>query len=99
MYNEIYAHHYNVPRNEPIPKAPPQLPHTLEVLKFERPDKFQEILRVNPDTFDAIIMKIQDDPTFFNKSNHAQQSVQDQLAITLYRFGHNSNAASQSQVS
>ena len=98
MYNEIYAHRYDVPRNEPIPKAPPQLPHVLKVLKFRRPDQFRKILRVNPDTFDKIIAKIQHNPVFFNNSNNAQQSVEDQLAITLYRFGHYGNAASQSHI-
>jgi hypothetical protein len=97
-YEEIYARRYDAPRDEPIPKAPSHLPHVLEVLKFERPDEFREILRVNPDTFDRIVAKIEDDPIFFNNSNNPQQSVEEQLAITLYRFGHNGNAAGQSPV-
>ncbi|KAG1798341.1 hypothetical protein EV424DRAFT_1352572 [Suillus variegatus] len=97
-YRAIYAHRYDAARNKPIPKAPSQLPHILEVLKVERPDKFREILRVNPDTFDKIVEKIKDDTVFFNNSNNPQQPVEEQLAITLYRFGHNGNAASQSQV-
>ncbi|KAG2740584.1 hypothetical protein P692DRAFT_201667912, partial [Suillus brevipes Sb2] len=96
-YRAIYARRYDAARNKPIPKAPSQLPHILKVLKVEWPDEFREILRVNPDTFDKIVEKIKDDTVFFNNSNNPQQPVEEQLAITLYRFGHNGNAASQSQ--
>jgi len=68
------------------------------VLKTERPDQFRKILRVNPSTFDKIVDKIKDDPVFFNNSNNPQQPVEEQLAITLFRFGHDGNAASQSPI-
>lgn len=97
-YWAIYACRYDAARNKPILKAPSQLPHILEVLKVEQPDEFREILRVNPDTFNKIVEKVKDDMVFFNNSNNPQQPVEEQLAITLYRFGHNGNAASQSQV-
>jgi hypothetical protein len=40
------------------------------------------------------LSKISDDPIFFNNSNNPQMPVEDQLAIALYRFGHEGNAAS-----
>jgi hypothetical protein len=74
------------------------MPHVLKVLKVERSDQFQEILRVNPATFDKIVDNIKDDPVFFNNSNNPQIPVEQQLTITLYRFGHDGNAASQAAV-
>jgi hypothetical protein len=97
-YQSIYTHRYDSPRDNPIPKPPPQLPHVLTVFKTERPDQFREILRVDPTTFDKIVDKIKDDPIFFNNSNNPQQPVEEQLAIVLFRFGHNGNAAGQSSV-
>jgi hypothetical protein len=97
-YESIYTQRYDVARDEPIPKAPAQLPHVLTVLKTERPDHFRDILRVDPETFDKILAQIKDDPVFFNNSNNAQQPVEEQLAITLYRFGHSGNAAGQSPI-
>jgi hypothetical protein len=44
-------------------------------------------------TFDKILAKISDDSVFFNNSNNLQQPVEEQLAIALYHFGHNGNAA------
>jgi hypothetical protein len=37
---------------------------------------------------------LEQDPVFFNNSNHPQLPVEQQLAVALYRFGHNGNAAS-----
>lgn len=95
---EMYSHRYEEPRNIPISHPPPQMPHILRVTKIERPDQFREILRVNPTTFDKIVGKIQDDPIFYNESNNPQIPVEEQLAITLYRFGHDGNAASKAEV-
>src|ERR1700720_2756449 len=95
---KMYSQRYEQPRDEPIPQPPPQMPHVLEVLKVERPDQFREILRVNPATFDKIVDNIKGDPVFFNNSNNPQIPVEQQLAITLYQFGHDGNAASQAAV-
>ncbi|KJA19583.1 hypothetical protein HYPSUDRAFT_69146 [Hypholoma sublateritium FD-334 SS-4] len=51
-------------------------------------------LRVTPLTFDKIITKIIDDPVFQNNSHSPQAPVEEQLAVTLYCFGHDGNAAS-----
>ena len=44
--------------------------------------------------FDAIVTAIELDPVFQNNSNNVQTSVEEQLAITLYHFGHNGNTTS-----
>ncbi|KAF8190954.1 hypothetical protein K438DRAFT_1591459, partial [Mycena galopus ATCC 62051] len=51
-------------------------------------------LRVSPQTFDKLVAALEDDPIFFNNSNHAQLPVDQQVAVALYRFGHDGNAAS-----
>ena len=35
---QMYSMRYKEPRDKPIPRPPAQMPHTLEVLKVERPD-------------------------------------------------------------
>jgi hypothetical protein len=95
---QMYSMRYEEPRDKPVPRPPAQMPHTLDVLKVERPDLFREILRVTPYTFDKLHEKIENDPIFFNNSNNPQIPVEEQLAITLYRFGHDGNAASQASV-
>lgn len=95
---DMYAHRYQASRKERVPPGPAFLPHVLHTLKIARPDHFRDILRVNPTTFDKIVDKIKDDPVFFNNSNNAQLPVEEQLAITLYRFGHDGNGASQAEL-
>ncbi|KAH7903679.1 hypothetical protein BJ138DRAFT_967369, partial [Hygrophoropsis aurantiaca] len=77
---------------------PAYLPHVLNVLKVQRPDKFREILRVTPATFDKIIAKIENDSAFTNRSNNNQLPLDHQLAITLYRFGHDGNGANLQEI-
>jgi hypothetical protein len=48
--------------------------------------------------FNKLHEKIKNDLIFFNNSNNPQIPVEEQLAITLYRFGHDRNAASQASV-
>ncbi|GLB34545.1 putative DDE superfamily endonuclease [Lyophyllum shimeji] len=89
---EMYAHRYEAPRNR-MPRPPADLRHLLDVDKHERPDVFRRELRVSPYTFDRMVNRILDDPIFSNNSQNEQMPVEDQLAITLYRFGHFGNAA------
>jgi hypothetical protein len=98
VIQQMYSTRYEEPRNERISRPPAQMPHILDVFKVERPDYFREILRVTPHTFEKLCEKIRHDPIFFNNSNNAQIPVEEQLAITLYRFGHDGNAASQASV-
>jgi hypothetical protein len=96
VYQEIrtmYAHWYEIPRDD-LPRGPSFMHHALVTLKSVRADKFREELRVTPQTFDTILSAIEYDPIFTNNSNNQQMAVEEQLAITLYRFGHDGNAAS-----
>ena len=68
--------------------------HVLFTLKSARPDQFHEELCVTPHTFDVLIDKLQYDIVFGNNSRCPQMPVEGQLAITLFRFGHDGNAAS-----
>lgn len=88
----MYTHRYEVPR-DPIPRGPSYLQHTLLTLKSAREDLFREQLRVTPETFDAIVEKISNDCVFQNDSQHPQMPVEQQLAIVLFRFGHDGNAS------
>ena len=72
--------------------------YVLQTLKHERPDHFRKILCITPSTFDQIVSKIQNYPVFFNQFNNPQIPIEEQLAIILYRFGHDGNAASQAAV-
>jgi hypothetical protein len=88
----MYATRYELPRDG-LPRGPSYLHHILTRLKTEREDHFRESLRVNPTTFDALVTAIEDDPIFTSNSNHSQMAIEEQLAITLYRFGHDGNAS------
>jgi hypothetical protein len=68
--------------------------HVLFTLKSAHPGQFHEDLCVNPLTFDALVGKLQNDSVFRNNSSKPQMPVEEQVAITLYRFGHDGNAAS-----
>lgn len=49
---------------------------------------------MSPLTFDKLVAALETDPIFFNNSNHPQLPVEQQVAVALYRFGHDGNAAS-----
>ncbi|KDQ61645.1 hypothetical protein JAAARDRAFT_122825 [Jaapia argillacea MUCL 33604] len=54
---------------------------------------------ITPFTFDQLLEELTEDPVFSNNSQNAQLSVETQIAITLYCFGHNSNGISLQQTS
>jgi hypothetical protein len=89
----MYAHRYECPRDQ-LPCGPSYLQHVLTFQKALRPDHFRQSLRVTPMTFDRIVAKISGDAVFFNRSEQQQIAVEVQLAVTLFRFGHDGNAAS-----
>ncbi|KAF5356673.1 hypothetical protein D9758_013757 [Tetrapyrgos nigripes] len=93
----MYAHCYTIPRKI-NKKPPPQLPFILHHSKHHQPKQFHQCLGVSPYTFDCLVTRIQDSRVFTNNSRNAQMSVEDQLAITLYRFGHYGNAAGLDEV-
>jgi len=94
---DMYANRYEAPRDQ-HPRGPSLMQFTLDKYKRLRPDLFRQDLRVSPDTFDKIVEKIANHPIFFNNSNCPQSPVEDQLAITLFCFGHYGNAASLERV-
>jgi hypothetical protein len=81
-----------------LPRGPSYLHHVLVTLKNQRGDLFREHLRLDPTTFDALVFEIQDNPVFMNKSNNPQMPVEEQVAIALFRFGHDGNASSLQKV-
>jgi len=98
IFNDLkrmYTHRYETPHKRvPKPRAP-FMKHVLEELKDSRPDLFRAELRVSPLAFDHLIEAIKNDPVFIGRSKLSPQApVKEQLAVALYRFGHNGNAAS-----
>jgi hypothetical protein len=89
----IHAKRYLEKRVE-IPKSSETLHIILTVYKMTHPDLFRSYLRISPQTFDALLIAIHDDPIFHNNSQNEQAPVAIQLAVALYRFGHFGNAAS-----
>ncbi|KAJ7074853.1 hypothetical protein B0H15DRAFT_925623 [Mycena belliarum] len=61
---------------------------------MDDPKRFRRNLRVSPETFDELVLRIEDHPIFSNSSTSPQTPAHIQLAITLFRFGHDGNAAS-----
>lgn len=68
----------------------------LILVDFKASDlkRFRQNLRVSPSTFDSLLKRIENDPIFYNNSYTSQIPVHEQLAITLFRLGHDGNAAS-----
>ena len=68
----------------------------LVLVDFKASDmkRFRQNLRVSPGTFDSLLKKIENDPIFYNNAYTSQIPVHEQLAITLFRLGHDGNAAS-----
>jgi hypothetical protein len=96
-FQNMYANRYEAPRDQ-HPQGPSLMQFTLDQYKTFRPDLFRQDLRVSPDTFDKIVEKIAGHPVFSNNSNAPQFPVEEQLAITLFCFGHYGNAASLERV-
>jgi hypothetical protein len=83
-------HYYNAHKS--ITKTNVNLRLLFDDYKINRPEIFRSYLRITPDCFDDLVSIIKDDDVFLNNSNHEQMSVEHQVAIALYRFGHYGNA-------
>lgn len=92
-YSNLYEKRYTLPHRKNRQRGPAYLPYVLEVLKTKDPAKFRQELRVTPYTYDQLVARVRDDPIFHNESQNDQISVEHQVAIMLYRFGHSGNAA------
>jgi hypothetical protein len=71
-----------------------QLDLILIDFKLHDPKRFRSNLRVSAGTFDSLLVMIDTHPIFLNNANVSQIPVSEQLAIAMFRFGHNGNAAS-----
>jgi hypothetical protein len=71
-----------------------QLHLVLVQFKEDDPQRFRRNLRVSPETFDSLVSRIEGHPVFSNNSRNPQTPTYIQLAIALFRFGHDGNAAS-----
>jgi hypothetical protein len=71
-----------------------QLHLVLVDFKFHDPKRFRHNLRVSASTFNSLLDMIKTHPVFMNNANVSQGPVSEQLAVALFRFGHNGNAAS-----
>jgi len=68
--------------------------HLLEHWRTGNLSQYRRRVRVDPNTFDGIVNKIQGHKIFHNNSNTPQAPVKVQLAIFLFRASYYSNAAS-----
>jgi hypothetical protein len=89
----LYSVRY-LQERRPISKTQENLRLLLYDHKINRPEIFRSYLRITPACFDDLVAAIQDDEVFHNNSQNGQIPVAEQVAITLYRFGHYGNAAS-----
>ena len=71
-----------------------QLGLILINFKFDDPKRFRHNLRVSTSTFDSLQEMIETHPIFLSDAYVSQCPVSIQLAIAMYRFGHDGNAAS-----
>lgn len=89
----MYEQRYEEPRTRLPKPAESYLFHVLTRLKTH-PEYFRLELRISPYTFDKLVAEISQDPVFSNNSETAPQTpVEEQLAVALYRFGHDGNAS------
>jgi hypothetical protein len=76
----------------PVQKSSP-LPLVFEEYMVHDPKRFQRNLRVSPETFRQLERKLAGNPVFHPRDGVLPQlPVRSQLAITLFRFGHEGSA-------
>jgi hypothetical protein len=90
---QLYSQRYLAERGK-ITKSQVQMRLLLDDYKYNRPEIFRSYLRITPECFDDLVIAIADDEVFHSNSNNPQMPVEEQVAITLYRFGHYGNSAS-----
>ena len=93
MLGDLYTRCY-LNNRQPIEKTTSNMYLLLHEYQVSHPEIFRTYVRVTPECFNAILAAIRDDPIFNNNSQNEQHPVAEQLAITLYRFGHFRNVAS-----
>ncbi|KAA8903373.1 hypothetical protein FN846DRAFT_908106 [Sphaerosporella brunnea] len=72
---------------EPVAKSS-QIPLVLDDFKANDHDRFRRNIPVSPRTFDQLLCMFEDHPVFAYRGTIPHLRVDYQLAIALYRFGH-----------
>lgn len=72
---------------EPITKFNALMSIFLKTYKTQRPDLFRLDACINPSTFDRLIERLQNHPSFQNNSHQNQMPVDQHNLIVLKRFG------------
>ena len=90
---DLYSHRY-LEECRPIPKTHNNIHILLREYKLNHPEIFQSYVRVTLQCFDMIRATICDDLIFHNNLQNEQHPITEQLAATLFCFGHFGNAAS-----
>ena len=75
-----------------------QLPLVLGYFKHHDIPRFKRNLRIHPQTFDAVCDFLTQNVVFTNQSTRNQLPINYQVAIALYRFGHEGNGVSYESV-
>jgi len=75
-----------------------QLYLVLVYFKKDDPKQFCQNLLVSPGTFDELVTRIEDCAIFCTGAYTGRAPVEIQLAVALYRFGHDGNAASVKEI-
>ena len=78
----------------PVTKSNSHLHLVLGAYHERHPHKFRRSLRMDQETFDALLRRLAPHPVWHNNSNVQQRPVEHQLVYALYRFGHYGNGAS-----
>ena len=94
---ELYGERYSVAR-QTIPKTQANLRILLDDYCYHFPEIFRSYICIDAECFNDLVASIQDHSVFQNNSNNPQMPVEEQVAITLYQFGHYGNAASTMKV-
>ena len=94
---QFYLEHY-LEECHPISKSQEFKKMILGIYKHEHPEIFQSYFHVTVPCFDTLVSVLGDDPIFHNNSQNEQMPIAEQLAITLYCFGHYGNTASVKKV-
>ncbi|PPQ74561.1 hypothetical protein CVT24_004353 [Panaeolus cyanescens] len=94
---QLFSSRYLKSRKNAI-RVASQMPDFLGKIKLHQPDVFRQDLRVSPNTFDALVQRLETDPVFSNSSSQDQMPVEHQVAIMLYRFGHSGNGVGLNKV-
>ncbi|KAG1805224.1 uncharacterized protein BJ212DRAFT_1544182 [Suillus subaureus] len=97
LASDLYSQRYLTDQIN-INKSGQDLTLLLTDWKLNHPEIFCSYVRMSPESFNALLAAIQDDPIFQNNLQNTQDPIDRQLAVALFRFGHYGNAATVTKV-